>query len=319
MPTMPTMPTGRRRWVRYPVRMRVVTRLLFCSVWAVVVVWGAGCPVETDPFQTPDEFSPSPAATPDAGEPEPAIGDFTVATLDDINTLSTTTAVGGTVSVEDLADIGTATLSSLTTVGGDLIVCHNTGLTSLSFMQLTTVGGDLFICDNADLESASFPLLTTVGGEVKVLVNPALTSLDLSRLDACDGMQFNNAGLPTLTLPALSTSSGDIVIGQANFDANASLTSVAADELTTVSGRLVVQNNTALATLDLSSLELVSDDVVIADNDALIEVDLTLLDNVAGDFCLCRNPLLPACDADAVGESVLAVSVDTSGNNGVCE
>jgi hypothetical protein len=158
---------------------------------------------------------------------------------DDLLSAPALTAIGGSATLGFLC-FGTLDVPSLASVGGDLFF-DESAFDEVHLDALTTVEGDFTIWNPA-LQALELPALRTVGGELSDLSATSLERIEMPQLDSLGGLDLYEAPiLDTLTLTSL----------------------------TTVTGRLWIDDAPQLGSLALPSLLSVGDDVFVATTPAL--------------------------------------------------
>jgi len=136
-----------------------------------------------------------------------------------------------------------------------------TALTTVNLPSLTTPLSDLWFQLNGALATLSLPRLASLTYPYRLVVmdNASLTALEVPSLT--DGLLLiSGNGLPTLSLPALTSSSTIFIAG------NPAMTSVSAPELTTVGTTLSVSDNPSLMSMSLPKLTTVGYSLAIVGN-----------------------------------------------------
>lgn len=177
-------------------------------------------------------------------------------------------------------------LSSLTAVGGNLFI-NNTVLTELDGLEnLVSVGEILSILRNEALVSlASLQHLTLVENIFAIVENPVLTNLNgLGNLTDLNVLVItDNPALTSITgISNIASNNGEI--GFILIHTNTSLQSlVGLENITSLNGSLEIYDNNALTSLDgLDGLSAVTGLFLLADNPALNNINALANFNTAG-------------------------------------
>ncbi len=144
-------------------------------------------------------------------------------------------------------------------VGGSIVIEDVPGLTSASLPRLRRVGKDLRVQVDPDLLELRLPALESTGGAVVVQYDPRLEVLEAPVLASTGAFLsiYSNAALQEVSLPTLAT------VGPVDRSANQVLyvrlnnaaTRISMPELTRVSGVLKLSSNDSVTELDLGRLE----------------------------------------------------------------
>jgi hypothetical protein len=196
------------------------------------------------------------------------------------------TVLEGDYTIENSLDM--ALLQGVTEITGHVTV-EGTQLVALSLPNLATVGGHLRVESNQILSTLSLPSLQSVGYgfdlnihesedfDFRIQGNNVLTTVDLSELNSV-GVELKVVGnqqLQMLTLPAL----------------------------TTMDGRLTIDDCDALQTLTLTGLESVGRELTISNNAVLNNLALGSFSTITGantTLEITQNPSLPQCIVDTI-------------------
>ena len=228
-------------------------------------------------------------------------------------------AVGGRVTLTDLADTEAIRLPALIDLGAALTVTLDSRLTTLSATSLPILHSDLRVTDNGQALLVDLPALASVGGNVEFLRTGGV-DVRMGLLATITGdlrvstTPINRLGLPALTtvgrhlavsdvtcndgilaFPLLTAVGGDLQVVRATW-----LSSFLAPTLAHVGsvagglpfGDLRVESNPDLTALTLAALETVEGHVSVRDNAVLPSEDvaLTFTSVIAGgEVTLCGN------------------------------
>lgn len=239
--------------------------------------------------------------------PGPAVltGDVMIQTLADLQSISQTVSIEGTVFVVPFGNKSgnpNFIIPNLETVGGSVILEPDigtpTGIVSISAPALTTVGsgsttcgdgtgtGDIIINNVPDLETLDLAALECVEGSIDINTNPVLQTLNLTSLATVgrDLSIYANGSLATggtFALPALQTVGRHLYLvnndAAVAYDVSA-LTAVGTND---ANGYVQVDGNLLLQTLNASALVDVPYALYVQSNPALTAVNLDSLATVA--------------------------------------
>jgi hypothetical protein len=244
-----------------------------------------------------------------AGSPDArvCVGDFTITSQTDIDTISGCGSLTGGLLVES-TDLVELRIPWITEIGGGLLINVNEQLTLVDMSGLRSVG-DLFLTGSPVLTSVDFTELSSIGATLVIGPTP-LTTLDgfgclcgsgvtiegndqlltlagVGPIDATDVLILDN---PMITgLPSISATNFLYIAG------NDSLTSIPEWPITTLEQLNISRN----ATLD---------DIT----------GFSMLSEVAASFEITDNAQLPNCQAEALRDQLAVVgTVTISGNDEV--
>jgi hypothetical protein len=183
-------------------------------------------------------------------------------TLDSFPQLS---SIGGTLRLFGLWYVERIAFPALTTAGS-VVIQHLDVMPTASLPALTTMGGALHLEDNAVLTSFALPVLTKVGKDADVAIRctglPVLTSLSAPNLESTtSGVVLGGLGaqLPTSATTTLAFGGLKTIGGAFNLGDMPRLTSVAGfSALATVQGDMLVRWNDALTEATFPSLATVA-------------------------------------------------------------
>ncbi len=246
----------------------------------------------------------------------------------DLNVLNTVTSVGGQIEIRDCMFLERLDgLDNLTTSGG-IAITGNEALLSVDAFAALQGTGPVVVRDNYSLTSfAGFPSLTSAS-DLVVDEAPALVEFGGSPnlATVAGSLSFTATSLDELpAFPALST------VGNLDVSNNPQLTSVAdLGMLAEVGYDLLVSLNPNLISFQgWSSQFNVGHRVIIENNDSLSSVSTLSSITVSNSpdpnaiVSISSNPSLPACDAEALGDSIMAAGytgqLKVQNNLGECE
>lgn len=195
-------------------------------------------------------------------------------------------------------------LQGLTEVRGYLNIQAASSLGSLSGLEnVAYVGKTLFVVQSPLLESLDgLGGLTTVNESISIADLPLLTRVSLPVESVTDSVQIvRNPLLEMIDLSGLRSA------GEVEIHGNPALETIQASALFEVDRWFQIDDNDALlAAGDFSALAAVGERVSITRNDALasLETSLPALRTVGENFDVHDNPLLPACEVEALAEAL---------------
>ena len=182
--------------------------------------------------------------------------------------------------------------------------------------------GDLEVENNAMLEHFSAPLLTTVDGEAptgdaSIFMNPALDELTIPALETVVGTLViaNNPRLGAFEL------AGVVELGSLSVRDNGALERVSLPGVT-ISSALSILGNQRLQSVAMVDLVELRSDLRVIGNPALSALDLPALTTMGSDDSVNvrQNPALPMCVVDAIVAQLEGFEghVSTSDNAATC-
>ncbi len=223
-----------------------------------------GSQAEVDSFQA------------DHGPCDSVVGGLVISGSDivDLGGLSGLTSIGASFSVQSNAALPSVDLPALAAIGGDLRVVANAALTSLELDSLTGVDGGISMFDNGLLTELVMPELVDVSGGFFVGNHPALSLVDLPRLE--------RVGNNPLQARALY------------FESNPSLETLNLPRVREV-GFFRVEGSTSLMSLEVPDLDRVRVDLRVADNEQLRSVSMPAVTFVGSGIAVAGNSSLSSC------------------------
>ncbi len=211
--------------------------------------------------------------------------------LTDLSGLSALTHVGGDIAVANFSGTTLAGLEHITQAGG-LYVANCAELTDISAVSSFSSLPTTFVVAGPKLAGVSFPNLTTVGranlGPFSSTGPAPTVSLPLL---ATVGENLRVAGVPSLTLPALTSITGSVAVGEDVLSFSMPLLATVGGEvsfqgchlinlafpaLTSIGGNLDLFNTPMLATLSLPELRTVGGWMRFQGGDAAPLTNLTI-------------------------------------------
>ena len=214
-------------------------------------------------------------------------------------------SIAGQLHVKNDGALASLALPQLVSTGDQVDIEEDSSLTSFDLSSLTTVGGNVVLSADPSLTTIALPKLTSTGAqssftpEFDIERDDVLTAIDVSQLANEAGNLYisNNASLPSLSLPAL-TSIGGVV--DLENDTIATSISIAGPFLVTVQGNFFISNQPALTTLSLPSVQQVNGTVELDGDAALASIDFANLQTIGNSFYVGSSFNAPSFDQPAV-------------------
>ena len=226
-------------------------------------------------------------------------GDFAVQNVADLQALENIVCISGDLTFEDTDLNEISSLDSLQVIGGSLLVENNAQLASLHFPGLEFVHRSLSLSANPLIRVSDFPLLKSVGGFFEITDNALLEQLNCAKLQTADALKIHQ----NERLVQISFSELDWLGVLLQISNNPALPTAAF--VLTHAGYLVVLNNDKLARLQLQDMENIWD-LEIGSNPVLTDLALDRLENVGQNFSVHDNLSLPDCLVDNLRDQLQA-------------
>jgi hypothetical protein len=254
-----------------------------------------------------------------------------------------TTANGISIYQNGLTSIS---LPALSTLNGELSIYENSSLSTLSVGSLTTTQG--IQISNNGLTSLNFPSLNSISGnpnpyfnQLNITNNPNLNTLSAGSLTSLGYLNITNNGLTTVSLPALSNLSGNLIVennstltsmalgslatANAIYFKNNGLTSISLPALTSLNGTIngtvtanvfvnasiIIAGNLSLSSLSASMLS--NTQSIVIDNNGLTSLNLSSLTSLSNYLSITNNASLNTLSLG----SLATLTEITISNNGL--